>query len=59
MNALQAALAWLHAQAATMIATLGDVAANRLAPARQVWIYTLVLVGLGWAIPKLVKIFKK
>ena len=59
MTALQGVLAWLHAQAAAMIATLGDVAANRLAPARQVWIYTLVLVGLGWAIPKVFKILKK
>ena len=59
MTALQTALAWLHAQAATMFATLGAIAANRPEPARQVVIYVLALVVLVVGIPKLVKILKK
>ena len=59
MNALQTALAWLHAQAATMIATLGNVAANRPEPARQVIVYVLALVVLTVGIPRLIKILKK
>ena len=59
MTALQTALALLHAQAATMIATLGNIAGNRPEPARQVIVYVLTLVVLAVGIPRLVKIFKK
>ena len=59
MTAVQTALAWLHAQAATMFATLSAVASNRPEPARQVIVYVLVLVVLAVGIPKLVKVFKK
>ena len=59
MNAAQGVLAWLHAQAAVLFATLGNVAANRPEPARQVVVYVLALIVLAVGIPKLVKILKK
>ena len=59
MTALQTALAWLHVQAATMIATLGNIAGNRPEPARQVIVYVLALVVLTVGIPKLVKVLRK
>ena len=59
MNAVQGALAWLHAQMTVMVSTLAAIASNRPEPARQVVIYVLALVVLALGIPKLVKILKK
>lgn len=52
-------LAWLQAQAHTAFPVLGAIISNQPAPARQVVIYTVVLVVLAVAIPKIVKLVSK
>ena len=47
-GSLQNALAWLHAQAADLLATIGNIAANRAEPARQVVTDTLVTITVLW-----------
>jgi len=59
MNAAQNALAWLHAQAQTILGLARAVIANRPVPARQLLAYTFIVIGLAWAVPKLIKILKK
>ena len=59
MNAVQSALVWLHAQAQTVLGLVSAIIANRPAPARQLLTYTFIVIGLAWAVPKLVKILKK
>ncbi len=56
---LSTAFAWLHAQAAAVRGTIGDVISNRPAPARNVIAYTLVLIALAVVIPRAVKAVSK
>jgi hypothetical protein len=42
-------VAWVHAQDVAMIGTIRDVATNQPAPARQVLVYTLVIILCVWA----------
>ena len=51
--------AWLQAQAHIAFSVVGAIISNRSAPARQVVIYTVVLVVLAIAIPRLVKLVSK
>ena len=52
-------LTWLHAQLTALVSTGAAVIGNQPAPARQVFVYTLVLIALVWAVPKIVKAVKK
>ena len=46
MTTVQNALVWLHVHVSALFAIIGDVSANRPAPAGQVVIYTLTAVTL-------------
>jgi hypothetical protein len=48
-------LTWLHAQANIAASVVGAIISNRPAPARQVVIYTIVLIALAFVVPKIVK----
>jgi len=52
---VSAILVWLHAQAAALFATVGDVLANRPAPAGQVVARVLVAAVVIWAALKIAK----
>ena len=52
---VSAILAWLHAQAAALFATVGDVAANRPEPAGQVVIRVAVAAVVIWAVLKIAR----
>jgi hypothetical protein len=52
---MSSVLAWLQAQAHVLGSVLSAVAANRPEPARQVLIYTAVLVLIIWAAIKIAK----
>ena len=52
-------LAWLSAQVNVAFSVVGAVASNKPAPARQVVIYTLVLIALAFIVPKIVKLVSK
>jgi hypothetical protein len=54
-----AILAWLHTQAAAMVNILSAVAANRPEPARNVIIYMLALLAIGFIVPKIVQLVSK
>ena len=56
MNGL---LAWLGTQAHIAQSVVGAIISNRPAPARQVVIYTVVLIALAVIIPKVVKLVSK
>jgi hypothetical protein len=55
----QQALAWLGTQAAALWNVLSAIAANKPEPARNVIVYTVALVVLVIAIPKIVKLVSK
>jgi hypothetical protein len=52
-------LAWLDAQAHVALSVLSAIISNQPAPARQVVIYTLVLIAIAFVIPKIVKLVGK
>lgn len=52
-------LAWLNGQAHVAWSVLAAVISNQPAPARQVVIYTLVLIVLAFLVPKIVKAVSK
>jgi hypothetical protein len=52
-------LQWLHAQATALLAVVSAAIGNKPEPARQVFIYTIVLIALAWAAPKIAKLAKK
>lgn len=52
-------LEWLHTQGQTLGATASAVIGNRPQPARDTVIYTLVIIGLIWAVFKIIKLIKK
>lgn len=52
MSTVQNALIWLHAHVSALFAIIGDVSANRPAPAGQVVVYTLVAAVLLVAVLK-------
>lgn len=52
-------LTWLEAQANVAWSVVAAVASNKPAPARQVVIYTLVLIALAFVVPKIVKLVSK
>jgi hypothetical protein len=49
----------LLAQANAALSVVSAVASNKPAPARQVVIYTLVLIALAFVVPKIVKLVSK
>ena len=51
--------AWLDAQAHVAWSVLAAVVSNQPAPARQVVIYTLVLIALAFLVPKIIKLVSK
>ena len=52
-------LAWLNTQAHIAWTVIAAVVGNQPAPARQVLVYTAVLVVLVVSIPKIVKLVSK
>lgn len=50
---------WLSAQVDVIFSVVGAVASNKPAPARQVVIYTLVLIALAFIVPKIAKAVSK
>jgi UPF0716 family protein affecting phage T7 exclusion len=50
-----AVFAWLHAQGADMVANIGDIAANRPEPARQMVFSTLMTAAAIWLILQIAK----
>ena len=52
-------LAWLDTQLHVAMSVLAAIVSNKPAPARQVVIYTLVLIALAFIVPKIVKLVSK
>ena len=52
-------LAWLNVQAHSAMSVYLAVAANQPAPARQVLVYTGVLIALVFVVPKIIKLASK
>jgi hypothetical protein len=52
-------LAWLDIQAHVAWSVLAAIVSDKPAPARQVVIYTLVLIALAFIVPKIVKAVAK
>jgi hypothetical protein len=52
-------LAWLSTQAGIALGVVDAIVSNKSAPARQVVIYTVVLAGLAFVIPKIIKLVSK
>ena len=51
--------AWLDIQAHVAWSVLAAIVSNQPAPARQVVIYTLVLIALAFIVPKIIKLVSK
>ncbi len=56
---VQQALDIVRTQAAALWNVLSAIAANKPAPARTVVVYTLVLAGLLFLVPKIIKLIGK
>jgi hypothetical protein len=50
---------WLGTQAHVAWSVLAAIVSNQPAPARQVVIYTLVLIALAFVVPKIIKAVTK